>query len=105
VRDAVEEEGKSRQKPRERPGCSDVEENFLVTDGLLDPDDGAKRSKGYETRVEKRGGKKIGERRREPVAAAHEVVAHLVNAKDDEDRNREGQAVPQGPFSKNTSFF
>lgn len=75
------------EEPRDRPGGGDVEQRAPVGDAPADPDHRAERPDEGQARDEE------GERGRDAVDPAGEVVAHLVRA---EDREHEQAVGPAG---------
>src|SRR5258706_15568079 len=98
---AVEEEGERDEEAGQRTGGPDVDQRLLVPDRLLDADQGAERA----DEIEERRRQEVGERRRDAVTAAHDVMAELVGSEDEQKGDREGQPVREGATSEHSPVF
>src|SRR5258706_15963526 len=98
---AVEEEGERDEEAGQRTGGPDVDRRVLVPDRVLDADQGAEGA----DEIEERRRQEVGERRREAVTAAHDVMAELVGSEDEQKRDRERQPVREGAPSEHPPVF
>ena len=83
----------------DRTGHADVEQGLAILKLLADADDRAERAdlESARSQVERQ---EVGQRRVQPVAAAGQVVAHLVRAENREDRGAVPQSVQERARSR-----